>query len=145
MRLFLGIFLCLFLISCKHVDQGDEPVEVPTDFKVYQEHFTELFGVETKCRISFAELSPGRPGRTIYQAYQVQINYDIWKDISEEARIVLIIHELGHCELGLHHTTGEHIMSDFIGTQVLVYLNNLEAEIEFMLSDEHPRIQSLRD
>ncbi|MGH1468019.1 MAG: hypothetical protein ACRBBP_03940 [Bdellovibrionales bacterium] len=134
----------LSVSACKHVSQ-DEPLnDYPKDFTPYIENFENLFNIQTDSNIQFSSLSAGAPGRCLFEAKQIHINEDLWKDFSEATREALIIHELGHCELGLLHSEVQesHIMNSFIGHNVSAYTNNLDAEIEYMLSEEHPRINS---
>lgn len=144
MKLFF-VFFSLILIStsaCKHVSQDETTNDYPTDFTPYIKNFENLFEVEVFSNIQFSALKNGLPGRCLFEAKQIHINKDLWKDFAEETRKALIIHELGHCELGLLHTTAEesHIMSSFIGHNVSAYTYSLESEIQYMLSDIHPKI-----
>ncbi len=134
--------LTLLLNACEHVAQ-DDPVNIyPTNFKPYIQIFEKLFNIEVTSNIEFSPLSKGVPARCLLETKQIHINEDLWKDFSEKTREALIIHELGHCELGLLHSTKEesHIMSSFIGHNVHAYTTNLDAEILYMLSKDHPRI-----
>lgn len=139
----LYLLLCFALIGCKHVSQEIEPLSYPTDFSSYVENFEELFELNVEANVHFGSLKEGAPARCLYELKQIQINEELWAVYSEPAREALIIHELGHCELGLHHTNdGEsHIMSSFIGHNAKAYTENLEEEILYMLSEEHPRFK----
>ncbi len=129
------------LASCKHVSQQDEPKSYPKDFSPYVENFEDLFNMTTQTKVVFSDLSDGLPARCLYEAHLIEINENLWASYSETTREALIIHELGHCELGLLHNDSDesHIMSSFIGHNVVAYTKNLEQEILFMQSEDHPR------
>lgn len=137
---YLALLLTL-ISSCSHVSQENEEKSYPTDFSPYIKNFEALFDVETRSFIKFSPLKTGAPGRCLFEPKIIHINENMWKDFSEETREALIIHELGHCELGLLHTDDQesHIMNSFIGHNVAAYTQSLEAEITYMLSSDHPR------
>ncbi len=134
--------ILILLNACKYAAQDDSVGTYPTNFTPYIQNFEELFNMKVTSNIQFSPLLKGNPGRCLFEAKQIHINEKLWKDFSEETREALIIHELGHCELGLLDSDkeGSHIMSSFIGHNVLAYTTDLEAEIQYMLSTDHPKI-----
>lgn len=146
--IFFTLLTCFFFLSCKGVKQGEEPVQgfdqkiKNYDFKPYIENFNQIFEHESDSKIVFGDLNKGAPARCIYEIKVIEINAELWFSYDEKTREALTIHELAHCEFGLKHTDGGiHIMSDFIGHTVSAYIENLEKEVDYMLSNEHPKIK----
>lgn len=140
--------VCFVMLAIGCNEQTEEAVTFGNeDLNSYVSHFEALFGVEAHVEIKFRELSNGSSGRCIRAANRkvIEINPNTWAQYSEEARQALVIHELGHCVLGLRHTDDPnepHIMNSFIGLNVKAFTENLEEEISYMLGPDHPRLSS---
>lgn len=76
-------------------------------FEPYAQLFEELAGRPVNVSLVFkSNLGQNRVGlcwRTNGQGDRIEIDPDYWANISEPGREQLIMHELGHCELGLGH------------------------------------------
>lgn len=148
MKRFILYFALLGVLVCcedRDVFAPDPPLVV--NFEPYVENFKDLFKIDNiSSEIVLKILSSGRPGRCLRgeSLRVIQINPETWAEYDEPTREALIIHELGHCELGLAHTEPNipHIMSDFIGLNVKAYVESLEQELVFMMGPDHPRLRS---
>jgi hypothetical protein len=71
--------------------------------------------------------------KVIVQYKTIYINPDSWSNMTELERKFLLYHELGHCDLGLDHSTTLTIMYPYTLTQH-TYENNPEYFIKLLFT-----------
>jgi hypothetical protein len=79
-------------------------------FKTYIELFEFYYGKKTTSGMQFRELDEGIVGTCYHGTKSIAISPEYWKYALESEKIVLIFHELAHCELGRDHL--EDIFTD---------------------------------
>lgn len=98
----LRLILLLVLVSC-----GTHPIEVPekTDeaFIPYIHEYQKATGILARTPVIMETLDEGVAGECHHIKRLIKINDLYWYVLSEEQREVLIMHELGHCDLKANH------------------------------------------
>lgn len=133
---FITLFCCyVFITSCgKFRAKFIEPEVLPY-LEVYNQYKIEYLGQEFDYGVNvfFEDLKDNRIGecKKFSDGYRkINIDFEFWERASGLDREVLVLHELGHCDLGLGHTEGPAIMQKF-------HLNGLRynREKDFYLSN----------
>ena len=102
-KLHLTIILTL-LVSCGH-----ESGEYPTTDPVFKPYLEEL-SISTITPITFQDLPQGLGAQcNIYDdgySREILVDRTYWDTIPDSYRLVLIAHEIGHCDYNLPHVEG---------------------------------------
>ena len=132
MRYLLALLL---LTGCMNgVSQVDVEPEF-SDAAVYTAiaRFEAEFNLTVNSIIVFSE-SPyaGSAGKCFVEGNLITLNKELWVDIAYSTREAVVFHELGHCILGLGHTSQPSIMHGFLGYTASRYKNNYSEDVALM-------------
>lgn len=137
-RITLAIGFAFALAACAPL-----PIKVDPDLRryiiLYSNYKLKYTGLEYKNNVSMrlSDLQGYTVGACITRVNNKRINIDryFWNNIaSESERELLVLHELGHCDLDLEHTEGLNIMSSELlnsGTYIL----NKEALLKLLFKE----------
>ena len=101
------IYIVFLLVGCAEHYEIDHRI-TPSDFKEFIELFESITNTYVNVRVVFGELGDKIYGKCYYYSFgdpynYIEINKNHWDLYSYETREQLILHELGHCVMGLAH------------------------------------------
>lgn len=96
--------LLLLLVGCAKSQSGNPDIGIDPTFTPYVQKYETLKGSQIKSyiTINFAELPDNKYGLA-WTNGRIQIDTKFWRVLSEENRLALVSHELGHADLGRDH------------------------------------------
>lgn len=107
MKIFLALTLCILLQGCgtnlimPFAKSGPE-------FIPHIEYFTTLTGRTTYVPINFGNVEPHAAVCHTIGIYKwIEVDKPYWSQATNVERRALVLHELGHCELGKPHVEAE--------------------------------------
>lgn len=116
MKVIISMMLLLVLCSCSsfrgELNETDEQID--KEFRPYAIEFQRQFKVRVRVPMMFTDEEVHYAGVCIsaQDGYrEIRVKRSEWKKISEAQKENLIIHELGHCVLGLPHVDGQYMIS----------------------------------
>ena len=105
-NILINLIILLGLLGCANGFKT-EFIYIDSAFQSYVDLFKELTNKPVNVSLVFnSNLEQNRVGlcwRTNGLGDRIEIDPDYWKSISEAGKEQLILHELGHCVLGLGH------------------------------------------
>jgi hypothetical protein len=135
------IISLLLLIGCNHKPVKRYPLAPPATWQ-YMSFFEDKFGVSTKhIHVTFNSdsemLLKGAIGVCSVHKRSIQLNKPYWDKASHIEKLVLVVHELGHCALLLTHTPDSNTLCSFSimepsGSNHECYKRNLDYYISEM-------------
>jgi hypothetical protein len=109
MRLIVFLFIILTIMACNTLNKMYRPTE--KELNNYLKIFENMTGRNVDYPVFFKFEETENAGVCTHTAWglplYVEINLYQWRMLSEEQRIMLLLHELGHCSLGLKHDNRE--------------------------------------
>lgn len=116
--LVLGLFLLCAACAKENERFSYIDPEIAPYVDIYREYKADRLGIHgiRKMNIFFAEQEYPRVGVCVKWSngdFDIQIDKRYWDYASDLDREVLILHELGHCDLGLEHSDPSSIMEPY--------------------------------
>ena len=135
------ILLSMLLIGCGHIDKE---IFIDEEFKEYVNTY-ELYYGQVKTDMFFGSLMGDTVAtctRNIFTKKGIKITVDVdnWRKSSKLQREMIIMHELGHCELKLGHNNT--IQG---GCPISIMNKNMFNDYEITHCYENKREQMIRD
>lgn len=122
LNLIRSLSLVLFLSACGALNVINYPVVVDTEFMPYIERYKDdkfHFTQNSTNRISITfRSSPDNSYVGVcfigYGTRWLEIDPEYWFNVTDTDRYILILHEMGHCDLNLDHSTDHSIMNEYL-------------------------------
>ena len=111
------LVLLLLLCNCRAVAITDELNTQVSDILAVYKH--EMECPTPRVHISFSRGTMEEAGYCLRTKRQIVLSYEYWQILSPLGREQLLLHELGHCALGLDHDKSRSFLRNQRGTYLI--------------------------